>query len=204
MTGLSLNAQVATTRWELARPEMGAPAQDVINRQIVDDADFGVAIFWARLGSPTEHHTSGSAEEVERLLQRGAKVMVYFSSKPVPQTLLKDDQYERLQALRANYEKRGLLASFADAGKLAEMVSEHLTSLVIDVLKKERTGRPMERAVVDVLASVDNLRIGSQTSKSSVPAAPPATSKPGLAAWVAANTTPRPPPRHYTPEEINS
>ena len=117
--GISLSAHVVTRRWEVARPEMGAPPQDVINEQIVDDADFGVAIFWARLGSPTEHHPSGSAEEVARLVARGAKVMVYFSAKPVPHALLKDDQYDKLQVLRATYEKAGLLATFEDAGQLA-------------------------------------------------------------------------------------
>jgi hypothetical protein len=201
-TGIYLSAHIVTNRWEFARPEMGAPPQEVINRQLVDDADFGIAIFWARLGSPTKDHPSGSAEEVERLLAKGANVMVYFSSKAVPQDLLKDDQYDKLQALRDDYKRRGLLVSFPDADKLAEMVSMHLMSLVIAHLKKERAGNPMGGVVVEVLASVENTKIGSQTSKPSLPAAAPPTSKRGLAAWVAANTTPRPAPRPYTREEI--
>jgi hypothetical protein len=128
--------------------------------------------------------------------------MVYFSAKPVPHALLKDDQYDKLQVLRATYEKAGLLATFDDAGELAEMVKEHVSSLVIQFLKKERASNPVGPVVVDVLASVENTKIDSKTSRPSVPAAAPPASKPGLAAWVAANTTPRPPARHYTRQEI--
>jgi hypothetical protein len=139
-TGINLNAHVIATRWEFARPEMGAPPQDVINAQLVDEADFGIAIFWAKVGTATAKHPSGSVEEVERLLAKGANVMVYFSGKDVPQDLLRDDQYDKLIVVRKEYEKRGLLASFKTTDKLVEMVSLHLTSLVSGLLTKERAG----------------------------------------------------------------
>jgi hypothetical protein len=158
-TGLNLAAHVVTTRWEFARPDMSGPAQDIINQQLVDEADFGVAIFWARLGSPTEKHRSGSAEEVERLIGRGANVMVYFSSKPVPQELLKDDQYGRLQELRADYQKRGLLAFFPSPDNLAELVSLHLTSLVSALLTKERAGNQPIPSVGSMTAPKPDVRV---------------------------------------------
>lgn len=139
-TGINLDAHVVVSRWEFARPEMGAPPQDVINTQLVDGADFGIAIFWAKVGTPTAKHPSGSVEEVERLLGKGANVMVYFSSRAVPHEALRDDQYDKLMAVRKEYEKRGLLASFASADKLSEMVSLHLTSLVSGLLTKLRAG----------------------------------------------------------------
>src|SRR5581483_9879728 len=92
--GESLGAKIEPVRWEShARPEMGAGPQEIINKQLVDDCDFGVAIFWSRLGSPTAKHPSGSVEEIERLIAKGANVMVYFCDAPVPQDALKDDQY---------------------------------------------------------------------------------------------------------------
>lgn len=158
-TGINLSAHVVTTRWEFARPDMGAPAQDVINKQLVDGADFGIAVFWARLGSPTQEHSSGSAEEVERLLAKGANVMVYFSTRPVPHELLKDDQYGKLQELRSQYEKRGLLASFPNADKLAEMVSLHLTSLVSGLLTKERAANQPIPSVGSMTAPKPDVRV---------------------------------------------
>jgi hypothetical protein len=138
---------------------MGAAPQEVINKQIVDQCDFGIAIFWARMGSPTEKHPSGSAEEIERLLAKGANVLVYFSDKAVPHSMLKDDQYDRLQELRKDYQKRGLLATFPSADKLAEMVSLHLTSLVSAMLTKERASNQPIPSVGNMTAPVPDIRI---------------------------------------------
>jgi hypothetical protein len=140
--GAGHSARVEIVRWEAhARPEMGAPAQDIINRQLVDDCDFGIAVFWSRLGSPTKEHASGSAEEVERLLAKSAKVMVYFSDKPIPQERLRDDQFGRLSTLRKEYETRGLLSTFPSKERLRELVSLHLTSLVGELLTKFRASK---------------------------------------------------------------
>lgn len=60
-------------RWETnASAEMGGAAQDLINRQIVDDSDVLVGMFWTRLGTPTATNVSGTAEELQRFLD-GAK-----------------------------------------------------------------------------------------------------------------------------------
>jgi hypothetical protein len=143
--GVGLQARIEAVRWEShARPEMGSPAQDVINRQLVDDCDFGIAIFWSRLGSPTVKHPSGSAEEIERLLHRGSNVMVYFSNQPIPQDALKDDQYDRLQELKKRYYDQGLLATFDNISALREQFQLHLTSLVSELLLKSRAeGQPI-------------------------------------------------------------
>ncbi len=143
--GAGLGARVEAIRWEThARPEMGAPAQEVINQQLVDQCDFGVAVFWSRLGSPTAMHPSGSTEEVDRLLRRGSKVMVYFSSAPIPQEALKDDQYARLQELRKRYQQEGLLATYSSTSELREQLHLHLTSLVTELLLNTRAaGQPI-------------------------------------------------------------
>lgn len=47
-------------RWEInATAEMGAPAQHIINRQIVDDSDVLIDVFWTRLGTPTATTRAG-------------------------------------------------------------------------------------------------------------------------------------------------
>ncbi len=54
-------------RWETnASAEMGGAAQDLINRQIVDESDVLVGMFWTRLGTPTATNVSGTAEELQR------------------------------------------------------------------------------------------------------------------------------------------
>jgi hypothetical protein len=139
--GRGLEAAVEMVRWEShARPDMSGPPQDVINRQMVDDCDFGIAVFWSRLGSPTAKHPSGSVEEIERLIAKGANVMVYFSSAAVPQERLRDDQFSKLQEIRKNYQERGLLATYESVEALKTKVTLHLTSLVSSLLTKARAG----------------------------------------------------------------
>jgi hypothetical protein len=84
--GKALGARVELVRWEThAVPDSGQPAQASLNRQIVDECDFGIAVFWARLGTPTASEHSGSIEEINRLKARGANVLVCFNAAPVPQ-----------------------------------------------------------------------------------------------------------------------
>ena len=52
--------------WEShAAPDTGARPQEIINRQLLDDCDLLVAVFWTRLGSPTGKASSGTVEEIE-------------------------------------------------------------------------------------------------------------------------------------------
>jgi hypothetical protein len=70
--------------WERdATPEMGDRPQGVINRQLVDLADLLIGVFWTRLGTPTSEAESGTVEEIERCIEAGNPVLLYFSSKPV-------------------------------------------------------------------------------------------------------------------------
>src|SRR5690242_18268481 len=87
------STRIEAVGWELdAVPDAAAPAQTVLNRQIVDSADFGIALFWTRLGTPTQHGRSGSVEEIERLLAKNARVLVYFSSAPIAPSLVNSEQ----------------------------------------------------------------------------------------------------------------
>jgi hypothetical protein len=143
--GEGLEARVEVVRWEShSTPDLSSAPQDVINRQLVDDCDIGIALFWSRLGSPTVGHASGSVEEIERLLSRQCRVMVYFCQRDIPQERLKDDQFLRLQELRRQYQQRGLLSSFLSGEQLAGLVNLHLTSLVNELLITDQAaGQPV-------------------------------------------------------------
>ena len=140
--GESHDASVRLVMWEThAVPDVSAPAQEVLNRDIVDECDFGIAVFWTRLGSPTTIHESGSIEEIERLRQRGARVLVYMSSAPIPQERLKDDQYHRLSEFRKRLRNEGLLGTYHNVADLREQILLHTTTVIIDLLQKDR-GQP--------------------------------------------------------------
>ena len=65
--------------WETnAAPEMGRPAQDYINMDILDTCDVVIGIFWTRAGTPTRNAASGSIEEILRESRRDGLLCFTF------------------------------------------------------------------------------------------------------------------------------
>jgi hypothetical protein len=136
--GRGLNARVELVRWEShATPDMSDIAQNVINKQLVDECDLGIAVFSTRLGTPTATHPSGSVEEIYRLIQRGARVMVYFDNSPIPREAFRDDQYAKLEEMRVRFEQSGLLATYSDVANLREQVNLHLTNVITELVSQD-------------------------------------------------------------------
>jgi hypothetical protein len=105
-----------------AVPRLGtASGQGVINEQLVDDADIVIALFDARLGRATAEAVSGTAEEIQRAIDAGKHVHVWFSNESVG----RDADLEQLAALkefRANLEAQGLLGEYDSPADLAYKV----------------------------------------------------------------------------------
>lgn len=138
--GDALGARVELIRWEThSAPDMSAPPQEVLNTQIVEDCDLAVAVFWYRLGTPTEQFASGSIEEIEKLRESGKRVLIYFSSQPIPQGALDTDQFQRLQEVKNEYQQQGLLGSFSDTENLKQQFILHLTKVITELLSKDRS-----------------------------------------------------------------
>ncbi|EJF35698.1 DUF4062 domain-containing protein [Actinomyces massiliensis] len=105
-------------RWETsAVPVMGAHPQKLINAQGVDDSDIVFALFGGRLGSPTPDAISGTAEEVDRALELGKPVHLYFSTAPLPNDI-DTAQLDALRAFKKDMQDRGLLGEFNNPGQL--------------------------------------------------------------------------------------
>lgn len=159
--GRGRGVMVEAVLWEThSRPEVGAPPQATLNAQLVDnDCDLGIAVFRARLGSPTETHESGSLEEIDRLLERGAQVLLYRSNVPIqPQEIERGlEQFARLQTAMDARAKRALYSRYNSVGELREQVTRHMTSLIDNSLRVAHTAPAVEpiSAAVSVAASVD-------------------------------------------------
>jgi SAM-dependent methyltransferase len=68
-------------RWEVdASPNLQQSAQENINENLLAEADALIAIFWKRLGTPTENFPSGSVEEI-MTAPESAKIWVYFCDR---------------------------------------------------------------------------------------------------------------------------
>lgn len=107
--GRSHNVYVQTCYWkDDVFPESGERPQELINKQIVDDADFAVAVFWTRFGTPTENYGSGVEEELERMLKENKQVFLYFMEKPILPALFNPDEFAKIEDFRNRYKNRGI------------------------------------------------------------------------------------------------
>jgi len=119
--------------WEThASPEMGAPAQAIINKQVLVKCDLLVGVFWTRIGTPTEHHLSGTVEEIEEHIAAGKPAMLYFSSQPVALDTVDIDQIQQLKKFRESCQSRGLYESYDSHGDFKEKFYRHLQLKVND------------------------------------------------------------------------
>jgi hypothetical protein len=171
--GTALGARVELVKWEShSTPDLSAPPQEVLNEQLLPDCDFAVAIFWSRLGTPTENYESGSVEEIDKLLQDGKRVLVYFNTSPIPQGRLEDDQFERLQKVKKRYLEQGLLSTYENTEELKVNIQNHLASVVNSLLSKNgrstRGSSPTglaEKPAIKIEVAVDVVKLPSSDIK---------------------------------------
>jgi hypothetical protein len=118
--------------WEThAMPEVGGHPQALLNRQLVDNADLVIAIFWTKLGTPTETAPSGTVEEIERHRAAGKPVMLYFSSAPVVPDSIDPEQYAGLKKYKKSMEGQSFYQTFDDTADFASKLGRQLSQAVI-------------------------------------------------------------------------
>ena len=122
--------------WEThTYPDLSAPAQPVINKQVVDQADVVIATFWTSLGSPTAEAESGTVEEIERARNAGKHVVLYFCDMPVAPLDSDTTRLDELRAYKERLKTEGLFSSYSSIDELREKVRKDLTRFVHDRVK---------------------------------------------------------------------
>lgn len=141
--------------WEVdVRPTIGADAQDVVNKQIILDADIGIVLISDFLGSPTARAPSGTVEEVRSFIGRrkageAVDLMIFFK-----RVLLSYDRefLERMRAIvefREELGKEGVFwKEFETDKELAELVRLHLPIAVRDLVPLEGVGSSTTSPVI--------------------------------------------------------
>ncbi|GAB4097794.1 hypothetical protein GCM10028787_32690 [Brachybacterium horti] len=159
---LHRNVILLPRRWETsAVPKMGYDAQEVINQQLVDDADIVIAIFGSRLGRETARELSGTAEEMKRAHAAGKPVHTYFSSAPIPH----DVNVEELGKLRDFKSKlEGLYAEFVNTTELNSLIWAAIEHDVAQIKETEGSGAP-SRGGVDFLVQPGYERLPKTDSR---------------------------------------
>jgi len=121
--------------WEThSTPEMGSRPQEIINQQLVDTCDILIGVFWTRIGTHTGEAESGTVEEIEKFIDTGKPVMLYFSSIPIKPENIDLKQYERLKNFKAKCMKNGLVIDYSSIDELREKIITHLTNKIRKLL----------------------------------------------------------------------
>jgi hypothetical protein len=140
VSGWLLGATIEPVGWEThAVPEFEQQdrhPQKVLNEQIVDSCDFGIAMFWTKPGSPTDTHASGSLEEIARLRDAGKTVHALFSTRDVPAKLVDTKNLEAIKGIRESFKIAGLYGEFSSDAELKEHV---LNILATHAVRRSRT-----------------------------------------------------------------
>lgn len=136
-------------RWEThSAPEYGKRPQEIINRQVVDNCDLVVGIFWTRIGSPTGIAESGTIEEIERVANYGKPVMLYFSQAKQDPDKLDLEQLIKLRDFKKKTFPKALVESYVDAIEFKEKLSKQIEIQLRTILA--------ERAEPDILTNAES------------------------------------------------
>lgn len=141
--GKGMDVLINTVRWEThARPELGDRPQAILNRQIIGDCDFAVAVFWTRLGTPSGEAESGSCEEIDLLRSKGLDVLIYECKRDIPYEIIDENQISRLKSKLSEYKNQGIVFDYKEIDGLKLLLMGHLTKLATD-LNKEFLSAPL-------------------------------------------------------------
>ncbi len=115
-------------KWEThSAPLLGDRPQAVINKQLVQDCDMLVGIFWTRIGTHTGVAISGTAEEIEQFVELEKPVMLYFSQAPVEPDKIELSQFTILKAFKEKMRLQGLTESYQNIHDFRQKFSRQLS-----------------------------------------------------------------------------
>lgn len=123
--------------------QLGSDPQDIINKQLLDRCDFLIAIFWTRLGTPTETEVAGTVEEIKRFgeLKGEDRVLVFFSERPCSPSV-DPGKLAKLIDFKEQMLGKGFCLTYKDsaefARKLRQQLDLRLNRLLPDRLQIER------------------------------------------------------------------
>jgi hypothetical protein len=132
-----------------SHPSAGARPQALLNKQVVDQSDIVVGLFRLRFGSPTGVADSGTEEEIQRSIEQGKEVMVYFARLPEPRRRKEREEFARVEKFKSKYKNQALYDTYTDLTAFAKAFRQHLAAAMTELLAKHvlhRSTTPRSRS----------------------------------------------------------
>jgi len=121
-------------RWEKdATSELGPGGfQEVINSNLLDDADILIGIIGKRLGSPTKTSIAGTVEEIERIYQAKKPVLLFFSDREFNLSEVDTEELQKVRDFRKKMQDLGLYLTFTSIEDYKEKLRKSLDQVLKD------------------------------------------------------------------------
>lgn len=136
--GLRWNIFVQLVMWETSvHSGIGEDAQDVINRQVPEDYDIFLGMFWNRVGTKTKRAASGTMEEYERALNRYVRtgkpeIMVFFKDSASSSQENSPQRKAMLRLRKRIGQDNVMFSTFQSTPQFAEILYDQLLMVLAE------------------------------------------------------------------------
>ena len=137
------------------------PAQNLLNKQFIDDADMIICIFWGRMGTPTERYESGTAEEMLEAIEKGKQVFLYFSNAPVEINAVDAEQLSSVREFKKKIQEMQI-AYYKTYNDLEEFKSVITTDLNLYFIQMNESSK---RSLIDQKNQKSNIVVSGVKNK---------------------------------------
>ncbi|OQQ04103.1 hypothetical protein BK411_19430 [Vibrio splendidus] len=156
-------------RWEShSSPEYGRRPQEVINRQIVDDCDFLIGVFWSKIGSPTGLKESGTIEEIDRVANANKPVMLYFSNAKKDLEELDLEQLSKLRDFKKRTYPNALVENYTSQVEFRDKLSKHIEMQIRQLIASGEGGADSSGLLSDIELSLYDIEKKEKNGSSAV------------------------------------
>jgi len=104
--------------------------QEILNQQLLKNADILIGIFWTRIGTPTGKAISGTVEEINEHIDSGKPTMLYFSNSRINPDKIDQEQYNAVLKIKKEYQKKGLTHSFNSSDDFRSQFQRQISLLI--------------------------------------------------------------------------
>ncbi len=137
--GQQFNFRIESKKWENdARPSFGESAQDVINKQLVNNFQLFIGIMFTRFGIPTKVAESGTEEEFNLAYENkdNVEIMFYFNDEKISPDDIDTDQLSKVNAFKSKLsDKGGLYSKYIGITDFENKLRKHLQNYFMEIYK---------------------------------------------------------------------
>lgn len=158
--GRTNNVKIELKHWSTdAYPQSGGSAQELLNKQFINDCDACIALFGNRFGSPTDNFESGTEQEIEEMIAAGKQVFMYFIEREVNPKTIDLRQLDKVRNFKDKYSKesKGIYWGIENGNEFRRLLSNHLSLYFLQlIISPETSGEQKKTSKLEFFTSKVN------------------------------------------------